>query len=350
MFHYIPSSRVQGHTSHLPRRSYFPASFDIDDAPSSTYGVEDLGYRSLSHSYLPPRIDAETRYRRALHELEAAEQEYQAHVVFERAREAAAIHQHAALEVARREREIALYAEVERINRARVLQEQVKEGLGERRRALRTHAGFEGAHRAAHDLLRAIYGDGERFSVPEGHAGRARGDNKALSFGDLLGVLGGVQPEHQHVLRTQAGFDGAHGGGQALLRAIYGDRERDSVAEGQPAGPQSNDESLTIGDLLGLFSEVDRERQRTGPPQGRTSPSSSQPHHPTEPHTQPQSREQENGDVNFSNILEFFQSIAAQARGAVGGEPSSDEVRLSVQKVCISLSNVDSTAEFIVSR
>ena len=348
MFHYIPSSRYQDYTSYLPRRSHFPASFDIDDAPSPTYGLEKSGYRPLSHSFLPPGIDAETRYRRALHELEAAEQEYQAHVALERARQAAAIRRRAANEAARREREIALYAEVERINRARALQEQVQERLIERQRGLRTQVGFDGAHRGVHDLMRAVYGDAERYSVPESHAARPQPDNKALTFGDLLGLFGGVQPERQHAIRTQSGFDGAHRGGHALMRAIYGDPERDYVREGHPAGPQPDDETLTIGDLLGLFSGVDRQRQRASPPQRRTSPT--QPHHRGEPYTQPQLPEQESGDVNLSNILEFFQSIAAQARGAAGGEPSTDEVRLSVWKVCISLSNMGFTAKFTISR
>jgi hypothetical protein len=51
----------------------------------------------------------------------------------------------------------------------------------------------------------------------------------------------------------------------------------------------------------------------------------------------------------LSNILEFFHSIAAQVRGGGGVEQSSHEVRLSVQKVCIPLSNMGFTAESAVS-
>ena|SRR6266566_1273963 len=282
MFHYSPSSRSQNYTSYLPRRSYFPASFGIDDAPSPAYALEDLGHPSLSQSFLPPRIDAETRYRRALHELEAAEEEYQAHIALERGRQAAAIRQRAAAEAARREREIAVYAEIERINRAHALQEQVEERLAQRQRALRTQVPFDGAHGGRHALMRAIYGDAERDSAPQGLAARPEPDNETSSIGDLLGLLGGIHPE----------------------------------------------------------------RQRASPPQRPTSRTSSQPHHPAEPHTQPQ---HENAEVNLSNILEFFHSIAGQARGAAGGEHSTHEVRLSVWRVCVPFSNVDSTAEFGVS-
>jgi len=284
MFHYSPPSRSQGYTSYLPRRSYFPASFDLDDAPLPAYALEDSGYPSLSHSFLPPRIDAETRYSRALCELEAAEQEYQAHTALHRARQAAATRRSAAAEAARCEREIALYTEIERINGARALQEQVEQRLAPRQRAF----------------------------------------------------------------RTQIPFDRAHHGMHAAMRAIYGDAERDPVPQGHPARPQPENETLTVGDLLGLFTGVHPERQRASPPRP-TSPTSSQTHHPTESHTQPQAPEHENADVNLSKILEFFHSIAAQAQGAGGGEQSTHEVRLLVRTVCIPLSNMGFTAEFAVS-
>jgi hypothetical protein len=266
MFHYSPSSRSQDYTSYLPRRSYFPASFDIDDAPSPAYPVEELGYPSLSHSFMPPRTDAETRYRRALYEVEAAEEEYQAHIALERARQATALRQRAAAEAAGRKREIALYAEMERIKRARALQEQVEERLARRKWALRTHVG---AHGGRHPLMRAIYGDAERDSVRQDHATR-------------------VEPEN---------------------------------------------ETLTIGDLLGLFTGVHPERQRTSPPQRPTSHCCSQPHLPAEPHAQPELPEHENAEVKLGNMLEFFRSIAAEARGAAGGEQSTHEVRLSVWRL-----------------
>ncbi|KAF8497061.1 hypothetical protein F5888DRAFT_1699963 [Russula emetica] len=115
------------------------------------------------------------------------------------------------------------------------------------------------------------------------------------------------------------------------MPAIYGDAERDSVPQGYPARPQPDNETLTIGDLLGLFPGVPSERQRASPPQRPTSPTSSQPHHPAEPHTQVQPPERDNAEVNLSNILEFFHSIAAQARGAAGGEQSTHEQSLPSQ-------------------
>ncbi|KAF8494409.1 hypothetical protein F5888DRAFT_1717538 [Russula emetica] len=115
------------------------------------------------------------------------------------------------------------------------------------------------------------------------------------------------------------------------MRAIYGDAERDSVPQGHPDRSQRDDETLTLGDLLGLFSGVDPEHQRASAPQRPTSPTSSQPHHPAEPQNQPQPPEHENGEVNLSNILEFFHSIAAQARGAAGGEQSTHEQSLPSQ-------------------
>ena len=284
MFHYSPSSRSQDYTSYLPRRRYFPASSYINDSPSPAYALEDLGYPSLSHSFLPPRIDAETRYRRALYELEAAEQEYQAHL--EEARQAAAIRQHVAAEAARRERDIALYAEIERINCARGLQEQVEEeGFAQRRCAFRTQVPFGRARLGRHAAMRALYGDAENDSAPQGHAARPQPDNETLTIGDLLGLFAGAHPQHQHA----------------------------------------------------------------SPAQRPTSPTSSQVPHTTEPHTEPQLPKDGNAEVNLSNILEFFHGIAAQARGAADGEQSTHEVRLFFWSVCISLSDMGFSAEFAVS-
>ena len=269
MFHYIPSSRSD-YTSYLPRRSYLPAYFDIDDAPSRAPPFEDFAHPSLSHSFLPPRIDAETRYRRALYELEAAEQEYQVHRVLERARQAAAVHQRAAGEAARREREIALYAEIERIEHTRALQEQVDERLAQRERAVGSQVAFDRAHRGKEGpLMRAINGGAERFSVPQGHPVRRQPDNEAL----------------------------------------------------------------TISDLLGLFTGVHPERQSGSLPERPTSRCCSQPPPRAEPHYQAEPTEYENAQVNLSNILEFFRGIAARAQGPAGGEQSTRDVRLSIWTV-----------------
>lgn len=260
MFHYSPSSRSQGYAPYLPRRSNFSASFDIDDTPSPAYALEDLGYPPLSQSFAPRPINAETRYRRALYELEAAEQEYQNQIALEaRARQMAAIRQRAAAEAARREREIALYAEIERINHARALQEQVEERRAQRQRGLRTQVGFDGAHRGRHPFMRAVHCDAEGDPALQRHCVHRQADNETLNIGDLLGLFAGVHPE----------------------------------------------------------------RQRASQCQRPTPPTASQPRQPAEPHTQPQPPERENAEVNLGSILEFFQSIASQARGAAAGEQST---------------------------
>ena len=341
MFHYSPPSRSHGYTSYLPRRSYFPGSFDIYEEPSLAHPLEDLGYPSLSHSFLPPQVDAETRYRRALYELQAAEQEYQSHISLERARLASAIRERAAAEAAQREREheIAFFAEIERINHARALQEQVEERLAQRQRGLRSQVAFDRAHYRRHAPLRAFYSDAESDSVPQGHCARLQPDNGTLTIGDLLGVSAGVgsecvrsnppqrptpcgrrQPETD--ISTIGDLLGLFSGAQ---------HERQGACPRQRPTPSSRRQPDTdtsgVGNLLGLFGGVHPEAHR---PQRPTSPTSSQPHQPTEPHTQSQAPERENVEANLSNILEFFHNIAAQARAAAGGEQSSHGVRLSV--------------------
>ena len=170
-----------------------------------------------------------------------------------RARQAVAIRQRGAAETARHEREITVSAKIERINHARAFQEQVEERLGRRQCALRTQIPFGQVHRGRH----------------------------------------------------------------ALKHAIYGNTERDSAAQGLPARPQPDNETLTIGDLLGLFAIVHPKRQRASPPQRAlhlhndiTSPS---------PIVSP-NRPSMNAEVNLSKILEFLHNMAGQARGAAGGE------------------------------
>jgi hypothetical protein len=338
MFYYSPSSRFQGHTSYLPRRSHLPASFDVDDTPSSAFALEDLGHSSLPQSFLPPRINPETRYRRALYELEAAEQEYQAHVAVERARQAAAVRRRVAAEAARREREIALYAEMERINRARALQEQVEEGFFQRQPALRTQAGLDRVHHngPGRVLAHALYGDAERDPVTrffEGHPAHphphpipsTRQASGTSALGDLLGLFAGVQSD-----------------GEAC---VFGGHP----ARSQPTPSTHHDNgTLNLGDLLGLSAGAHPDCQCSNPPQGTTSSAPSQLHNPraAEPQDQPQSPKREDAEVNLSDILEFFHNIAAQARGGAGGERSTHEVRLSVFGYCIPLSNMGFTAGF----
>jgi hypothetical protein len=149
-------------------------------------------------------------------------------------------------------------------------------------------------------------------------------------------------------LPTQVAFDRAHCGGHPLVRAIYGDAERESGPQAHRARPQDDNEALTLGDRLGLFAEVLPERQRASPPQRPTSPTSSQPHYVAYPYTQPQPPVRENAEVNLGNILEFFHNIAAQDERATG-EQSTHEVSLPVLRVCVPLSNICFTAEFAIS-
>jgi hypothetical protein len=116
------------------------------------------------------------------------------------------------------------------------------------------------------------------------------------------------------------------------MRAIYGAAESDSVPQSHPTGAQPDNETLTIGELLGLFTGVHREHQRGSPRERPTSRCCSQPHPPVERHAQPEPPKHENAEVNLSNILELFRSTAAQAGGAAGGDQSTREVRLSVWK------------------
>lgn len=438
MFHYSPSSRSSDYTSYLPRRSYRPASFDLYDAPSSSFPFEDQGYPSSAHSFLPPRTDAETRYRRALYELEAAEQEYEAHIALERARQAAAVRQRAAAEAARAKREDALYAEIERAKRRRALQVQVEEA--QRQRGLRAPTAFERAYRGGHALLRALVSDdAEGASIPDFFEGRpsrsrptplparhepvdrthrdGRALLRALVSDDTEGVsIAGLfegrpsrsQPtpppaqgahheplDRTHrdghaLLRALVGDDGegvslphffegrrtrcqptpspthpdpldrAHPDGRAFLRALVtDDAERVSIPPfsesrpGQVSGSSTHHDNgaLTFGDLLGVFAGVrgHPEPEAAGQPQRPASAAAPQLQHPTEAQAQSHSPKHEDAEVNLSNILDFFRSIAVQAQSASGGEQPAHEVRLSICRVCVDLSNMGFTARYNIS-
>ena len=321
MFHYSPSPRSLDYTSYRPRRSYRPASFDLYDAPSSAFPYEDLGYSS-PHTSLPPRTDAETRYRRALYELEAAEQEYEAQIALERARQVAALRQRAAAEAARIRREDAIYAEIERAKRVHALQAQVEETFGQRQRALRAQTGFERAHQGGRGLLGALVRDDGGEDVPI-----------SLPF---EGCRSRCQPIRRPTHRDPLGR--AHRDGRALVRALVnGDGEGvplPHVPESRPSqatrSPTHRDNGIaTLGDLLGLFGEVlgHPEPEAATQSQRPNTPAASQPSQPAESQAQPHSAKREDGEVNLSDILNFFQGIAAQARGAAGGEQSTHEVR-----------------------
>ena len=245
MFHISPSSRSQAYISYLPRRSYFPTSSGIGDATLPAYTVDDLEYPCSPHSFLAPSgIDTETRYHRALYELEAAEQEYKALVGLENARQAAAIHQRAAAEAARHEREIVLYAEIERINRARALQEQVEERLFRCQCALRTHVPVEQAHRRSHGPIHAIYCDAEEDSVHQGHVTRPQLDNETLTVDDVLGPFSGVYPEGQRASPRQ----------RPTLSTSQ--PHRPSEPQIQTQRPEHENAEVNLSDILEFFYNI----------------------------------------------------------------------------------------------
>ncbi|KAI0285154.1 hypothetical protein BC826DRAFT_1109418 [Russula brevipes] len=200
--------------SYLPQRFYRPASHYLDDGPSSAFAFDGLAYSPSFHAF-PPQIDTETRYRRALHELKAAEQELGAYIALEHARQrqATLLRQRAVAEAARHERTLALQAETRRIQRiehARLLRTQVEDRAARRQRAL---------------LRTLVDADAKQVPVPRHHFVEIRPtrsrptpppahrDEEVLSVGELLGLLAGIRPETQpistperHSLRTPSEF------------------------------------------------------------------------------------------------------------------------------------------------
>ncbi|KAH9044852.1 hypothetical protein EDB84DRAFT_1674487 [Lactarius hengduanensis] len=139
--------------SYIPRASYRPSlvSTYLDDETSSPLAFEGLGHPAFSHSF-SPRLDAETRYRSALHELQAAEEEFEAHLTLKQARQAAILRGH----TARRDRALAIQAEVERIERARAVQAELAEEYARRQRALQAQVALDRARRQEHELRHAF--------------------------------------------------------------------------------------------------------------------------------------------------------------------------------------------------
>lgn len=306
MAFYSPSSLSLGYPSYIPRRSYRPTSFyQNDDEPSglSAFTLEDLDYSPLG-SVLPRRSDAEMRYRHALHELEAAEQEFEAHVALERAREVALIRQHNAAEALRRERARAIQAEIERVERTRALQNLVEQRLAQRQLSSRPlpavgrvpyhgrtlFGDFPDAD-SAEDFVPHRRFPRDRRSRPHfTHCPSRRDDEDAFSVGDLLKFLGGVHLEPE---------------------------------------PASGTQEFTPG---------------TAEPRPEPEPQL-QPQLPSQPQPQRVTPERDDGEVTFNNILEFFHSIASQARDAASGDQSAHKVRMSFLKVQFKPSNISCAAE-----
>jgi len=297
MVFYSPSPLSLGYPSYIPRRSYRPASFyQYDDEPSSlsTFALEDLDYSPLAPTF-PPRMDAETRYRRALHELEAAEQEFEAQVALERARQAGLIRQRAAAEAARRERARAIQAEIERVERTRALQALVEERVAQRQLPPHPQAAFGRVPCQG----RAPFGAPAEADSAEGFVPHCRFPRSQRS-----------RPHFTH----------------------------------RPTRRDDEDE-FTVGDLLKFLGGLHLGPEPASPTEeltSRTAEPEPQPQSQPQPQPQPQPQarsatpKREDGEVTFNNILEFFHSIASQARDAAGGYQSTPEVRLSFLKSALS--------------
>lgn len=219
MHFYNPSPLSLGY---IPRRSYRSALAPtyLDDEPSSAFSFEGLGYPADPHTF-SPRVDAETRYRLALHELQAAEEEFDAHVTLRRARQAAVLREQAL----RRERALAIQAEVERIERARALQARLAEEEELHQRAHQAQAARDRARRQKHALLSALVDANprDRFASERPYTfARKRPahcscepmrrpvlhDNEAVTLDDLLKQFSGTHARPHFPL--QSGLPATH--------------------------------------------------------------------------------------------------------------------------------------------
>ena len=137
---------------YIPRRSYRHAHAPtyLDDEFSSALPFEGLGHPAFSHAF-SHRPDAETRYRRALHELQAAEEEYEAHLSLKHAREAAVLRE----QDARCERALAVEAEVGPVERSRTMHPKLVEKYEWRERASQGEVALNRARRREHALFHA---------------------------------------------------------------------------------------------------------------------------------------------------------------------------------------------------
>ena len=147
MHFYSPSPLSLGY---IPRGTHRPAPVPtyIGGECSSALTFEGLGYNAYPHSFLP-RLDAETRYRRAVHEFQAAGEEFEAQLTLRRARQATILREQAE----RRQRALAIQAEIERIERARALQVKLAEECMLHQRAHRAQAALDRARHRKHALL-----------------------------------------------------------------------------------------------------------------------------------------------------------------------------------------------------
>ena len=211
MHFYSPSPLSLGY---IPRGSYRPALVPtyLDDE-SSSLTFEGLGYPAYAHTF-PPRLEAETRYRRAVHELQAAEEEFEAHLTLRRARQAVILRER----TARRDRALAIQAEVERIERARALQVKLAEEYELHQRAHRAQATLDRVHRQnafLHGFVntsprgpcaseRPCAFAKKRLTYPEPAHRHVLRDNKVVAFNGLLKLFSGIHLQPQSLLQQSS--------------------------------------------------------------------------------------------------------------------------------------------------
>ena len=267
MHFYNPSPLSLGY---IPRGSYrhaFAPTY-LDDEPSSAFSVDGLGYRASPHTF-SPRVDAETRYRLALHELQAAEEEFEAHLTLRRARQATVLRE----EALRRERALAIQDEVERIERARALQARLAEEYELHQHSHHAHVARDGARRQKHTLLNALVDANPRDSFAS---------ERPCAF---------ARKQHCH-----------------------SEPMRRPVSRGS--------EVATFDDLLKLFSGT--HPRYSGPLQQSGPPAIAQPRS-----VEPQEKEGAGADA-LNAVLEFLHSLSAHSKDAADASEAISKVRLSV--------------------
>ncbi len=283
---YIPSPLSLGY---IPRGSYRPALVPtyLEDEYTSALPFDGLSYPSFSHS--SPRLGVEARYSRALHELQAAEEEFEAHLTLKRARQAAILREQAA----HRERALAIQAEVERIERARALQAHLTVEHERRQRALQAQVGLERAHRQKRALLHTA-----------------------------------VDANPRDIFASECPF--------AKRRVTHSGPSCRAV--------RLDSEDPTLASLLKLFTGI--HPQSPNPPQQSSSPAPSQQR---SEEAQPSEREKPAADA-LNDILEFIHGLTAHARDASGKSETISKVRPHVKSIflcliCVSQPSPDSQTQ-----